>query len=332
MAPRPDVEKLTDYVVASIEAGKAVEKPFFHLEFDRIFPEDIYASIIRLMPVAADYRPLPGRRGANLLPDGSSTRVKIDLFPEYTRHLQGEKRALWDLVGRALCSAAVQNAFVRRLTPGLERRFGAGCADVGMYPIPVLTRDIPGYRITPHTDTHWKGITVQFYLPPDAANTNIGTIFHDVLPDGSMPKATQMRFAPNSGYAFAVGDNTWHSADPVGGQVKTRDSDLADLFRRCRPAALPTQPRQARRQFRAQRGQARREAVRRRFETRRRLEMPRTRLARVARLHVDLSPQAIIRDGTPSVSWSPRGALRVVTPRQPRPDAPDTLHHVMVRP
>ena len=64
MAPRPDVEKLTDYVVASIEAGKAVEKPFFHLEFDRIFPEDIYASIIRLMPVAADYRPLPGRRGA----------------------------------------------------------------------------------------------------------------------------------------------------------------------------------------------------------------------------------------------------------------------------
>jgi hypothetical protein len=230
MAPQPDVEKLTDYVVASIEAGKAVEKPFFHLEFDRIFPEDIYASIIRLMPVAADYRPLPGRRGANLLPDGSSTRVKIDLFPEYTRHLQGEKRALWDLVGRALCSTAVQNAFIRRLAPGLERRFGASYADVGMYPIPVLTRDIPGYRITPHTDTHWKGITVQFYLPPDAANTNIGTIFHDVLPDGSMPKATQMRFAPNSGYAFAVGDNTWHSADPVGGQVKTRDSILLTYF------------------------------------------------------------------------------------------------------
>ena len=36
-----------------------------------------------------------------------------------------------------------------------------------MYPIPVLTRDIPGYRITPHTDTKWKGITVQLYLPRD---------------------------------------------------------------------------------------------------------------------------------------------------------------------
>ena len=37
-----------------------------------------------------------------------------------------------------------------------------------MYPLPILTRDIPGYRIMPHPDTHWKGITVQLYLPRDA--------------------------------------------------------------------------------------------------------------------------------------------------------------------
>jgi len=230
MVERRDVQKLTDDLVASIEAAKSFEKPFFHLEFDRVFPDDVYAKMIQLMPVAADYRPLPGRGGGNLLPDGSSTRVKIDLFPEYTRHLPTEKRELWDLVGRALCSQAVQSAFMRKLAPGLERRFGAEYTEVGMYPIPVLTRDIPGYRITPHTDTHWKGITVQLYLPPDASATHIGTIFHDVLPDGSMPKAAQMKFAPNSGYAFAVGDNTWHSADPVGGEVKTRDSILLTYF------------------------------------------------------------------------------------------------------
>jgi len=230
MAERLDVQRVIDFVAAAIEGGKAREKPFYHLEFDRIFPDDIYASMIRLMPIAADYRPLPGRKGGNLLPDGSSTRVKIDLFPEYTRHLPDEKRALWDLVGRALCSLPVQAAFVRRLKPGLERRFGPRYADVGMYPIPVLTRDIPGYRIPPHTDTHWKGITVQLYLPPDATNAHIGTIFHDILPDGSRPKAMQMQFAPNSGYAFAVGDNTWHSADPVGAEVKTRDSILLTYF------------------------------------------------------------------------------------------------------
>src|SRR5215467_2526165 len=230
MADTRTVRDLISDVVGNIEAARAAEAPFFHLELDRVFPADIYEAMLDHMPSAADYRPLPGRNKGNIREDGSSTRVKIDLFPEYTRHLPQAKRDVWDLVGRALCSSPVQAAFMRRLAPGLERRFGPTYADVGMYPIPVLTRDIPGYRITPHTDTHWKGITVQLYLPPDASATHIGTIFHDVLPDGSMPKAAQMKFAPNSGYAFAVGDNTWHSADPVGGEVKTRDSILLTYF------------------------------------------------------------------------------------------------------
>ncbi len=48
--------------------------------------------------------------------------------------------------------------------------------------------------------------------------------------DGSLPKAMQMKFAPNTGYAFAIADNTWHSADPVGGEVETRDSILLTYF------------------------------------------------------------------------------------------------------
>jgi len=225
-----EVKALIDAVVANIRAARVVEKPFHHLEFDRVFPDDVYARMISAMPNAADYRPLPGRNRGNIREDGSSTRVKIDLFPEYIRHLTDDKRAIWDLVGRALCSGEVQAAFVDGLAPGLERRFGSDFANVGMYPIPVLTRDIPGYRITPHTDTQWKGITVQLYLPRDASATHIGTIVHERLPDGSLPKAMQMRFAPNTGYAFAVGSDTWHSADPVGTEVETRDSILLTYF------------------------------------------------------------------------------------------------------
>jgi hypothetical protein len=222
--------RLADFVAQSVDAARAVEKPFFHLEFDRVFPDDIYAQILALMPESRDDRPMHGRSKGHDLDDGTHTRVKIDLFPEYIRNLPPEKRALWDIVGRALCSEKVKQAFMRRLAPGLSKRFGKGFAKVGMYPIPILTRDIPGYLITPHTDTRWKGITVQLYLPKDDANTDIGTIFHDVLPDGSKPKHTQMKFAPNTGYAFAVGDDTWHSADPVHDRVKTRDSILLTYF------------------------------------------------------------------------------------------------------
>jgi hypothetical protein len=156
--------------------------------------------------------------------------VKIDLFPEYMRRLPSGKKAVWDVVGSALCSVEVRNAFVHRLAPGLLRRFGPDFSTVGLYPVPILTRDIPGYRINPHPDTHWKGITVQLYLPRDASFTHIGTIFHERLPDGTMPKRKQMKFTPNSGYAFAVGEDTWHSADPVGREVTTRDSILLTYF------------------------------------------------------------------------------------------------------
>jgi len=100
-----------------------------------------------------------------------------------------------------------------------------------MFPIAVLTRDIPGYLITPHPDTRWKGITVQLYLPPDRSVTHVGTIFHDHGADGSCgAKVKQMTFAPNTGNAFAVGTDTWHSADPVGPEVKSRDSILLTYF------------------------------------------------------------------------------------------------------
>jgi hypothetical protein len=144
--------------------------------------------------------------------------------------LPAEKHAVWDLVGRALCSDEVKEAFRRRLAPGLKRRFGEDYGNVGMFPIPVLTRDVPNYVIHPHADTPWKGITIQFYLPPDDSTRHIGTIFQRRNDDGSFTKVTQMPFSPNTGYAFVVSDNTWHSADPVGPEVKTRDSILHTYF------------------------------------------------------------------------------------------------------
>jgi hypothetical protein len=224
------VERLRNHVVNAVEAAVASDAPFYHLVLDRVFPDDVYAAMLANMPASSDYRPMHGRSKGHDLADGTHTRVKIDLFPEYTRWLKPEKRTVWDIVGRALCSAAVRDAFMRRLAPGLSRRFGAGFAKIGMFPIPVLTRDIPGYLITPHPDTHWKGITVQLYLPPDRSIEHIGTIFHRRLADGSLPKDKQMSFAPNTGYAFAVDTDTWHSADRIGPEVKTRDSILLTYF------------------------------------------------------------------------------------------------------
>src|ERR1700732_4088512 len=143
-------ERLRDFIATSVDAAPASDAPFYHLVLDRVFPDDVYAAMLANMPDATDYRPMHGRSKGHDLIDGTHTRVKIDVFPEYIRHLPPQKRAVWDIVGRALCSASVRDAFIRRLAPGLGGRVGADYATTGMDSIPGLTRDIPGYLIATH--------------------------------------------------------------------------------------------------------------------------------------------------------------------------------------
>lgn len=227
----PDaVNNLTNFVVNVVNNAQLVEKPFHHIVFDQFFPADVYRQIIEAMPVKSDYRPMSGRAKDYGAGPGGPSRVKIDLFPEYIRFLPQQKRVVWDLVGRVLCSGELQIAFVKRLAPALKQRFGHEYADVGFFPIPVLTRDIAGYKIAPHTDTNWKAITVLIYLPPDDSMTHVGTIIHERAADGSLKRAGAALFLPNSGFAFVVGKESWHSVDLLGPEIKTRDLIILQYF------------------------------------------------------------------------------------------------------
>src|ERR1700691_5422252 len=121
---RLEVERLRDFIATSVDATSSFDAPLTHLVFDVVFRDDIYAAMLANMPEASDYRPMHGRSKGHDLADGTHTRVKIDLFPEYTRWLKPEKRTVWDIVGRALCSRPLKEAFKRRLAGPLARRFG----------------------------------------------------------------------------------------------------------------------------------------------------------------------------------------------------------------
>src|SRR5438128_11628794 len=119
------VNNLTDFVVDSVHNAHADDAPFRHLRFDRVFPDDFYAEMLQAMPVAEDYRAMSGKsKMGSSRPDGKPTRAKIDLFPEYIRHLPPKKRVVWDVAGRVLRSKEVESAFVQRLASGLRHRFG----------------------------------------------------------------------------------------------------------------------------------------------------------------------------------------------------------------
>src|SRR4030095_12799800 len=129
------VNNLAHFVANSVQNAHADDAPFHHLRFDRVFPDDFYTEMLEAMPVAEDYRAMSGKsKMGSSRSDGKPTRTKIDLFPEYIRHLPQKKREVWDVAGRVLRSKELEKAFVQRLAPGLEHRFGASFVNVGMYP------------------------------------------------------------------------------------------------------------------------------------------------------------------------------------------------------
>src|SRR6187200_1714652 len=130
------VNNLTDFVVDSVRNASADDAPFLHLRFDRVFPDDFYTEMLLAMPVTDDYRAMSGKsKMGSSRSDGKPTRTKIDLFPEYIRHLPPKKRAVWDATSRVLRSKELQSAFVQRLAPGLKSRFGKNFVKVNMYPV-----------------------------------------------------------------------------------------------------------------------------------------------------------------------------------------------------
>jgi hypothetical protein len=225
-----EVGRVIDHAIAAVHAAARQEEPFPHLQLSNVFPADVYAAMVQAMPGPHDYRPMSGRTKYTRTDGGGGTRTKIDLVPEFIRHLPRAKRPVWRAVGRALCSAQLREAFRCQLAPGLEQRFGCGYRSLGMYPIPILTRDVAGYHIGIHPDTSSKAITIQLYLPRDRSIEHVGTVFHKRVDAERYERSLQMPFAPNTGYAFAVGEDTYHSVDTVGPEVHTRDSILLTYF------------------------------------------------------------------------------------------------------
>jgi hypothetical protein len=181
---------------------------------DNVFDADSYASLLAAMPDRHFYHELKHRDA--LRADGTSTRLRLYLFPELLRRLPAEPRRMWTTIAAALSSPQLKNAFKRKFRAALEERFRKPVERIGMFPVPILLRDQPGYRIGIHSDKFTKAITVQFYLPSDDSQRHVGTIFHEGQSGAAAEKTTQMPFMPASGYAFPVSlTKSWHSAAPT---------------------------------------------------------------------------------------------------------------------
>lgn len=198
-------------LVAAVNRAELRSKPFDHIYMEGVLEAQSYARLLAAMPDRRFYHDLKHRDAVRK--DGSSTRLRLYLYPELLRRLPPATRKVWAPVASALCSRELEDAFKRKFRSALEERFGKPVEKVGLYPVPILLRDQPGYKISVHSDIATKAITVQFYLPSDGSQRDIGTIFHESDKGAGAKKMTKMPFMPATGYAFPVSlTKSWHSA------------------------------------------------------------------------------------------------------------------------
>ena len=200
--------------VDAVNRSELRHQPFDHIYMEGLFDPESYAALLAAMPDRRFYHDLRHRDA--LREDGTSTRLRMYLYPELVRRLPAAQRRVWLPVARALCSKGLEDAFKNKFRAALEERFKKPVEQLGVYPIPILLRDQPGYKISVHSDVPTKAVTVQFYLPKDDSQRGIGTIFHEGDKGAKARKTTQMQFLPASGYAFPVSlTKSWHSAAPT---------------------------------------------------------------------------------------------------------------------
>lgn len=205
----PTVE-LARLLACCVDEAHLQCEPFDHIYMKSVFPESVYRRMLENLPAKRRFHPLRHRDA--LRPDGSSTRLRMYLYPERVALLPSSQRAIWLPLALALCSRTLQDAVKRKFAAALEQRFRRPVEQLQFYPVPILVCDVPGYRIGIHSDATSKAITMQFYLPRDGRQSHLGTVFHHGR-DGSEARRTiPLAFLPACGYAFPVRPGaSWHS-------------------------------------------------------------------------------------------------------------------------
>jgi hypothetical protein len=218
-------EAVLDHLCRAIAMVEIFSWPYPHFYLERVFPDVVFAQILELLPNPDLYTPDNPR--IHTREDGLVTRNIFSLSPHGILRLAEPQRSFWGQLADALMSRRLRDVVFAKLSNDLSQRFGVSADQlhsIAAYPKPALVKDLGGYEIAPHRDTRSKIVTMQFYLPKDMSKTDLGTTVYRqrlfriknlVSPRSRFEAVKRFAFAPNTGYAFAVGSRSWHGREQV---------------------------------------------------------------------------------------------------------------------
>jgi len=207
---------IKEQLVAAVKNCPLDKKPYDHFYMPSVFSQENYSRLIFSLPERSSYEQF-------LHPDAKvseyeSTRLRFPLVSENLAKVPEGSRDFWQEVIKAATSPDLQLAIFTKLKDDLEERFKMPIMKIPASPSAFLFKDVTGYKISPHSDSPKKAVTFQLYLPEDESNVDVGTVVytHDKKDKKKFNKFKQFRFAPNTGYGFAVTKKSWHGVEPIG--------------------------------------------------------------------------------------------------------------------
>jgi hypothetical protein len=228
-------ESFLGHLLGTLKKTKTVNDPFSHFYMENVFPESLYANLLEQLPDSKDYRALSLKKYARA--DGTSTRDLLEISDEGVSVLKQSKGEFWLGIADALKSDSLRNQVFDMLSVDLTDRFKVSreaLKEIEAYPKPAIIRDVGGYKIAPHPDVKKKIVTLQFYLPKDRSQEDLGTALYKrkyslggmLILKRQFEKVKQFSFLPNSGYGFSVSGKSWHGREVVSMSSGVRNSLL----------------------------------------------------------------------------------------------------------
>ncbi|MFN0044227.1 MAG: hypothetical protein ACKVSF_13565 [Alphaproteobacteria bacterium] len=213
--------------------------PYAHFFLEGVFPDDFYAELRRRLPSAAAYTSIAqtGRVTRGAYPE----RAIFFLADEALGALDAEAARFWRGARELLLDQELMALLIAKFEGAIQKRFADLEGDVTAEPETYLVKDGTGYHIGPHTDAPHRLLSALFYLPADSRWRAHGTSLY--LPadrkftcEGGphyhpepFERIATMEYLPNSLFAFAKSDNSFHGVERVEEQGVVRDIVLYDV-------------------------------------------------------------------------------------------------------
>lgn len=206
-------------IIDKISQARIDSSPTENIFMEELFPKEVYQQLIENLPPDDVLHPI--NHPDALTADGRCTRYLLDLTEASISRLDTRICSFWEKMHKVFTAPELSKAVVEKFNLTLRSRFGDDLPE--LIAVPILYRDHPGYRIGVHPDTASKIATLQFYLPEDDSQRHLGTSFH-VRNGTSFDKVKTNLFLPNSAYAFARTEESWHSVDELSADERIRNT------------------------------------------------------------------------------------------------------------